>query len=231
MESRRFLVKRVRRKIHRVSIESSDGNSLIRTDAGKYAWAKPYNDPNIKDIPTGLGRGFRYSPIFKNSIVDTMVKLTGYRSKDYAIAETQTGKKHIPKVTVWHHAWHEENGRYLMQLVNFDEHQKTCPHAGGCKMWLEANKKSRYLSNKNKIGYYSDFPYYPVEATERNFFQKGYVSKKSLSAVRRKKARLFGIDMYGNLLYKNAKNIYFWDHESDLLILLNDKCNTVKKYG
>ena len=37
--------------------------------------------------------------------------------------------------------------------------------------------------------------------------------------------------MYGNLLYKNAKNIYFWDHESDLLILLNDKCNTVKKYG
>ena len=40
-----------------------------------------------------------------------------------------------------------------MQLVNFDEHQKTCPHAGGCKMWLEANKKSRYLSNKNKIGY------------------------------------------------------------------------------
>lgn len=104
-------MKRVRRKIHRVSIESSDGNSLIRTDAGKYAWAKPYNDPNIKDIPTGLGRGFRYSPIFKNSIVDTMVKLTGYRSKDYAIAETQTGKKHIPKVTVWHHAWHEENGR------------------------------------------------------------------------------------------------------------------------
>lgn len=73
-------MKRVRRKIHRVSIESSDGNSLIRTDAGKYAWAKPYNDPNIKDIPTGLGRGFRYSPIFKNSIVDTMVKLTGYRS-------------------------------------------------------------------------------------------------------------------------------------------------------
>ena len=117
-----------------------------------------------------------------------------------------------------------------MQLVDFNEHKKTCPHAGGCKLWLlNTKKRSKYLSNKKmqdygKVGDYSDIPlFYSVDDTERDFFQNGYVSKRTLSTVRRKKARLCGVDMYGNLLYKNNKNIYFWDHESNVLILLNDK--------
>ena len=41
-----------------------------------------------------------------------------------------------------------------------------------------------------------------------------------MTAVKRKKAKLCGVDVYGNLLYKNGRNIYFWDHENDLLILI-----------
>lgn len=208
----------------------SDRGAVKKVDVGMYAWAKPYNDPNIIDVFTGLGKGFRYSPIFKNCIADTMVELTGYRSKDYVIAEAQTGKMHTPKVTVWHHAWYEKDGKYRMQLVDFNEHKKTCPHAGGCKLWLLNTKKvSKYMSYKRmrdygQLGDYSDLSlFYPVENSKISFYQNGYVSKKTLSAIGRKKAKLCGIDMYGNLLYKNAKNTYFWDHESDLLFLINDK--------
>ena len=221
--------------MNRVAKHSGKHRQLIRdiskkVNRGRYAWAKPYNDPNIKNVDTGLGKGFKYSPIFIKCFAETMIELTGYRSKDYVIAEKKTQTKHIPKVTVWHHAWDEKDGKYLMQLVDFNEHKKTCPHAGGCKLWLlNTKKRSKYLSNKKmqdygKVGDNSDIPlFYSVDDTERDFFQNGYVSKRTLSTVRRKKARLCGVDMYGNLLYKNNKNIYFWDHESNVLILLNDK--------
>lgn len=190
--------------------------------------AKPYNYPNIKNVDTGLGKGFKYSPIFIKCFAETMIELTGYRSKDYVIAEKKTQTKHIPKVTVWHHAWDEKDGKYLMQLVDFEEHKKTCPHAGGCKLWLQNTKKKLRYSSYNAIhssknsGDYSDLPsFYSVESTESDFYQKGYVSKRTLSVIGKKKAQLVGVDMYGNLLYKNAKNLYFWDHESDSFVLLN----------
>lgn len=201
-----------------------------KVNRGRYAWAKPYNDPNIKNVDTGLGKGFRYSPIFIKCFAETMIELTGYRSKDYVIAEKKTQTRHIPKVTVWHHAWDEKDGKYLMQLVDFEEHKKTCPHAGGCKLWLlNTKKKSKYLSYKKRQGYdkggcYSDIPvFYPIDNFQSDFFQKGYVSKRTLSLVGRKKVKLCGVDMYGNLFYENDKNKYFWDHESDALILLSNK--------
>lgn len=201
-----------------------NGNVVIRSKRQTTTWAKPYNDPNIINAITGLGGNFEYSPIFMKCATDTWVELTGYRRKDYIIAEDQTGKKHQPKVTVWHHAWDEKDGKYRMQLVDFVEHKKTCPHAGGCKLWLtNTEKRSKYASSKQKENYgnYSDLsPFYPIESAEINFYQKGYVSKKTMTAVKRKKAKLCGVDVYGNLLYKNCRNIYFWDHESDLLILI-----------
>lgn len=197
----------------------------LKADVHMYAWARPYNDPNIIDVFTGLDRGFKYSPIFRNCVADTMVELTGYRRKDYVIAENQTGKEHIPKVTVWHHAWDEKNGKYRMQLVDFVEHKKTCPHAGGCKLWLiNTKKKSKYAiyrksCNESNQGRYSDLTMiYPVENGERAFYQNGYVSKKTLAVCDRKRIKLVGVDVYGNLLYKNEKHTYFWDHEFDLLI-------------
>lgn len=200
---------------------------MLKADVHCYAWAKPYSDPNIINVDTGLGKSFRYSPIFKNCIADTMVKLTGYRKKDYVIAEDQTGEKHVPRVTVWHHVWEEKDGMYRMQLVNFDDHKKTCPHAGGCKLWLLNTKgRSRYLKHrknimKNQMGNYTDLSeFYPVESGERAFYQKGYVSKRTLSVCYRKGIKLVGIDAYGNLLYQNGKKSYFWDHESDSLRLV-----------
>lgn len=219
--------------MNRAAKHSGKHRQLIRdiskkVNRGRYAWAKPYNDPNIKNVDTGLGKGFKYSPIFIKCFAETMIELTGYRSKDYVIAEKKTQTKHIPKVTVWHHAWDEKDGKYLMQLVDFEEHKKTCPHAGGCKLWLQNTKKKLRYSSYNAIhssknsGDYSDLPsFYSVESTESDFYQKGYVSKRTLSVIGKKKAQLVGVDMYGNLLYKNAKNLYFWDHESDSLVLLN----------
>lgn len=203
---------------------SSYNVGFQRKDSEMYAWAKPYNDPNIEDVYTGLGGNFKYSPIFKNSIADTMVALTGYRNKDYVIAEAQVGKKHTPCVTVWHHAWQEKNGLYRMQLVDFDTHKKTCPHAGGCKLWLlNTKKKSKYNSYRrsDKGGDYTDITtYYSIQASDRNYYQRGYVSKRTLSCIRRKKLKLVGIDIYGNLIYESRKGKYFWDHESDCLMSL-----------
>jgi hypothetical protein len=87
-------------------------------------WTTPYTDPDIKSVFTGLNGRFKYSPIFTNCLADTMVELTGHRSKDYVIAEAQTGKKHTPGVTVWHHVWEKQDGKYRMQLVSFEEHKK-----------------------------------------------------------------------------------------------------------
>lgn len=203
---------------------------VLKADVHAEAWARPYANPDIIDVYTGLGKGFKYSPIFKKCIAETMVKLTGYREKDYVIAELQTGKKHTPKVSVWHHAWDEKKGLYRMQLVDFSVHKKTCPHAGGCKLWLLNNQKGKnamYRANgrlKGNVDCYLDVPhFYSIESNERNYFQKGYVSKKTLSLVKRKGICLVGVDMYGNLIYQNDKSTYFWDHEQDILILIKKK--------
>lgn len=143
------------------------------------AWKKTYENLNITSAYTGLDGVFRFSPIFHNCIADTMVELTGYRSKDYCIAEAQTGKKHTPKVTVWHHAWEEKGGKYRMQLVDFEEHKKTCPHAGGCKLWLQNTKrKSKYracnqMNNYERNGDYSDTSiFYPIANHEIDFSKR-----------------------------------------------------------
>lgn len=60
--------------------------------------------------------------------------------------------------------------------------------------------------------------YYEIDSGDRNYYQRGYVSKKTLFVANRKKAKLVGIDMYGNLFYKSRNTTYFWDHECDILI-------------
>jgi len=211
-------------KIRRVRKTGIHDVKIYKVDSGIYAWTKPYNDPEIEDVFTGLGKQFNYSPIFKKPIVDTMVELTGYRRKDYIIAENQTGIKHTPRVTVWHHAWEEKGGLYKMQLVDFEKHKKTCPHAGGCKLWIiNTKKRFKYAVYKRSTvtGDYNDIAdFYSIEKNERSYYQKGYVSKRTLSCVKRKKLSLVGIDMYGNLLYEGEKGRYFWDHENDCLISL-----------
>lgn len=185
-------------------------------------WTTPYTDPDIKSVFTGLNGRFKYSPIFTNCLADTMVELTGHRSKDYVIAEAQTGKKHTPGVTVWHHVWEKQDGKYRMQLVSFEEHKKTCPHAGGCKLWLlnstENRVSYRQMEHFEESGDYSDLSlFYPIRNSKIKFYQNGYVSKKTLLFAKKERAELFGIDVYGNLLYKNNTNLYFWDHEFDLV--------------
>lgn len=105
---------------------------------------KPYPPDRFDSIPTGLGGKFTYSPVFKFSKANVLVELTGSRKKDYQIAERVSGKKHIPKVTVWHHTWKMVGSSCLMQLVMYDEHQQTCPHAGGCKAWEQQNPFRHY---------------------------------------------------------------------------------------
>ncbi len=209
-------------KARRTGRVSSNRRIMVKATAEMYAWAKPYTDSNINNVVTGLGGNFRYSPIFKNTVADTFIELTGYRNKDYKIAEAKTGKGHTPKVTVWHHAWQEKDGLYRMQLVDFSEHKKTCPHAGGCKLWImNTHKKKKYAAYRRGTsqGDYTDIPdYYEIDSGDRNYYQRGYVSKKTLSIANRKKAKLVGIDMYGNLFYKSMNTTYFWDHECDILI-------------
>ena len=96
---------------------------------------------------TGLSGAFKTSPIFLDSIADVRIELTGFRRKDYLLAEEVANIRHTPKVTVWHHAWDEINGLYRMQLVDFIEHKKTCPHAGGCKLWMKKIKEHIGMHN------------------------------------------------------------------------------------
>ncbi len=214
-------------KSYKIKKQTIAREKIITDNHGAYVWAKMYDDPKIKTVPTGQSGNFRYSPVFLDCIVETMVKLTGYRKKDYVIAERQTGVEHIPKETVWHHAWEEKNGEYRMQLVNFEEHKKTCPHAGGCKLWLiKTKKKRRYASytqsaNQERYGEYFDISLFsPIEKSQAGIYLKGYVGTRSLSTIKKKKLELCGVDMYGNLLFKNRENTYAWDHETDEFILI-----------
>ena len=183
------------------------------TNLGKYnegflvgEWMKfPVTNEEMQEVFRRIGIGRRYE-----------------ESKDYVIAEAQTGKKHTPGVTVWHHVWEKQDGKYRMQLVSFEEHKKTCPHAGGCKLWLlnstENRVSYRQMEHFEESGDYSDLSlFYPIRNSKIKFYQNGYVSKKTLLFAKKKRAELFGIDVYGNLLYKNNTNLYFWDHEFDLV--------------
>ena len=77
----------------------------------------------------------------------------------------------------------------------------------------------RYAQFKKKDCNYTDFStIYPINLEEVDYYERGYVDKRTLSIIRRKKARLVGMDVYGNLIYKNRKTTYFWDHEQDILI-------------
>lgn len=87
-------------KSYKIKKQTIAREKIITDNHGAYVWAKMYDDPKIKTVPTGQSGNFRYSPVFLDCIVETMVKLTGYRKKDYVIAERQTGVEHIPKETV-----------------------------------------------------------------------------------------------------------------------------------
>lgn len=66
-------------KARRTGRVSSNRRIMVKATVEMYAWAKPYTDSNIDNVVTGLGGNFRYSPIFKNTVADTFIELTGYR--------------------------------------------------------------------------------------------------------------------------------------------------------
>ena len=82
-------------------------------------WKKPYDNPNIDSIVTGLQGKFAYSPKFRKPIAETSIVLTGYRRKDYCEAEQVTNEIHQPKKTVWHHVWEEKNGEYTTHRIYY----------------------------------------------------------------------------------------------------------------
>lgn len=132
--------------------------NLIHTNGAKMH-AHPYEDTTeIESIKTDLSGKWKYSPLFKNPLAYADIRLTGSRRKDYKLAEATSGEVHLPGKTVWHHAWKKDaSGKYRMQLVDFALHQKTCPHAGGCKLWeRDHNKryKARYKAYKSYGGIY-----------------------------------------------------------------------------
>lgn len=110
----------------------------------------PYAINNVTSIPTGLSAQWAYSPWFQGAwlMKQTCVVLTGKRSKDYVAAETATNRKHISRVTVWHHVfdWKAETGKCTMQLVSWNIHSSTVPHAGGC--WQYSQRYGPYKATR-----------------------------------------------------------------------------------
>lgn len=179
-------------------------------------WNKPYTG-DIESVHTGLGKNYKYSPIFKHPIAEAYVELTGDRRKDYLLAEQATNIKHIPGETVWHHAWKTQNGKYLMQLVELKEHQKTCPHAGGFKKW----KDEHGIRNRQLTQFVS---------THSREMMDGYSFGRTISGstvglrIRKtvdiKRLSICGFDACGNAYYRSRETgkLYFYDHEYDRLI-------------
>jgi hypothetical protein len=210
--------------------------------------AHPYvNTAEIETIDTHLKHQWRYSPLFIHPYADTDIFLTGSRRNDYKLAEATTGVKHIPGSTVWHHAWMKDKlGKYKMQLVNCSKHQKTCPHAGGCKLWTIENKKV-YRSNGNvyvnegilgktirsktvyRVGeirtgkmtqqyedYIIDFIF------NHNRIHTLRMDASSNSNLPTKSVGLWGLDSYGNLFLVDARGqLYFFDHETGKLTYIS----------
>ncbi len=105
--------------------------------------ARPYNDPSIIDIYTGRAGVWAYSPSFRMPPAQAVcnIALTGRRAQDYLVAEAQTHVQHIGGVTVWHHVYNYDPVTHLctMQLVDWDTHVGTIPHAGGCSQYTQAH--------------------------------------------------------------------------------------------
>lgn len=227
----------------------STGQKYHIKDSSLAMQAQPYKDASeIASIDTKLKHQWKYSPLFKNPLVESNLKLTGYRKKDYVLAETITGCLHVPGVTVWHHAWLKDSlGNYRMQLVDFSRHQNTCPHAGGCKLWSIEHKTiyksygTVYLSEAllgkvvmgktvYKTGHirtiqnsfpYSDYVIDYIFNSEEDFPVVPvhmYSRRKALSTS----LRAWGLDPYGNIFLSNAKgDLYFFDHEVEILASLS----------
>ena len=186
----------------------------------RYLWAKPYDRNTASSIDTGLKGNFKYSPFFVNDhvIASTIITLTGSRRKDYIIAEKLTGIIHKPGETVWHHTWPvNKDDQCLMQLVAVRTHQKSFPHAGGCRNW-QSKMNRRYVSatvsatKDNYEDYELDFKFNNSRIKYR--YNKGLRSK-----MYRKNLKIFGLDAYGNIYFKNSRGLlYVWDHETNCLI-------------
>lgn len=211
--------------------------------------AHPYvNTTEIETIDTLLKHQWRYSPLFRHPYADTDIALTGSRRDDYKLAEAVAGVKHIPGSTVWHHAWRKDKfGKYKMQLVDYSIHQKTCPHAGGCKLWTIENNKiyrscgdvyvNKSMLGKNimsktvyKVGEirtgitsrtYEDF----IIDHIFNYHNSTHTLRMGVSCssrVRRKFSRVWGLDPYGNLFLSDDRGqLYFFDHETGKLISIS----------
>lgn len=103
--------------------------------------SRPYNLPNVASTPTNLPNQWAYSPSFSGAklLAQASIQLTGSRRADYLAAERSTGTRHRARVTVWHHVYDFvpniplRSGTCTMQLVAWNDHQQTIPHAGGCK--------------------------------------------------------------------------------------------------
>lgn len=219
--------------------------------------AYPYaNTAEIKTIDTHLKHKWRYSPLFIHPYADTDITLTGSRRNDYKLAEANTGAKHIPGSTVWHHAWMKDKlGKYKMQLVDYSIHKKTCPHAGGCKLWtIENNKVYRSSGgvyvNESMLGKairsktiynvggirtgitsrpYEDFI---IDYVFNNRNSMNTLNKVASyrSNIRGKSLREWGLDPYGNLFLADARGqLYFFDHEMGMLISIEMNENVIVK--
>ena len=206
-------------------------------------WARPYDVlEDVDSIHTGLGKQFEYSPSFRNNITSVFVYLTGKRKDDYRLAETKAGIVHSPGETVWHHVWRTNvKGEYEMQLVDYQLHQKTCPHAGGVKLWSMRQGNIKRYTNRNSNIIISDRNY-GKKLYNKTINRTGYIramtrlketddyvidyifdndahpSVKNCKALAHKKKagfKLWGIDPYGNWFLKNRKGkIYFLNHET-----------------
>lgn len=115
--------------------------------------ARPYTLPDVCSIATGRRAQWAYSPQFVNSklIISTPISLSGSRGGDYQRAETLTGLIHENRVTVWHHLYDftPVGDRCTMQLVRYEDHVATIPHAGACVAYAEYHHVP-YLSVSQK---------------------------------------------------------------------------------
>ena len=230
----------------------ADTNSATR-------FKNPYQDLNIENIITPLDGKFKYSPKFKNALVTTTIKLTGSRRKDYLEAEKKSNCIHIPKKTVWHHVWEKNpNGEYTIQLIDYKLHQKTIPHAGGCKMCaIETGKQYRmhrrksanckiYINadlacNQNRqIMNYVHLKSYGQYADEReynDFIIDAVLSDEekgpwrlALYSGKRILIRPWAIDPFGGIFYVDKKQqLYFVDTDVEIFQRLGIRTDEISR--
>lgn len=141
--------------------------------------ARPYQQRDVNSINTNLPNQWAYSPSFVNTklIVQTSIKLTGSRRADYLAAEKNTGKKHKARTTVWHHVYDFDpiSGGCTMQLVHWQDHADTVPHAGGCKAFaVSRGRPYRQLPpDKEAPAAACDIPSYSAKELDEFSLQTG----------------------------------------------------------